>query len=126
LDSPQNVVTKFLGNTADPHYVTIVANMPEKLKVLGCLMSLKIHFLKSHSDSFPKNLGAVSEEQGERFHQNVKEMERIDQGRWNINMVGDYCRRCIAKFRKPHITGTETYAASPARNDDSRRLLNKI
>jgi hypothetical protein len=34
-------------------------------------MSLKVHFL----DYFPENLGAVSKEQGERFHQDIKEME---------------------------------------------------
>jgi hypothetical protein len=50
--------------------------MLEKFKVLGCLMSLKIHFLNLHLDFFPENLGAVSEEQGERFHQEIKEMER--------------------------------------------------
>ncbi|GBP90238.1 hypothetical protein EVAR_100685_1 [Eumeta japonica] len=30
-------------------------------------MSLKIHFLHSHLDFFPQNLGAVSDEHGERF-----------------------------------------------------------
>jgi hypothetical protein len=40
----KSVVTKFLGNNKDPDYVTIVANMLEKFKVLGCLTSLKIHF----------------------------------------------------------------------------------
>jgi hypothetical protein len=40
----RSVVTKFLGNNKDPDYVTVVANMLEKFKVLGCLMSLKIHF----------------------------------------------------------------------------------
>jgi hypothetical protein len=40
---------------------------------------------------FPENLGAVSEEQGEHFHQDIKEMERRYQGRWNVNMMGDYC-----------------------------------
>jgi hypothetical protein len=34
-----SVVTKFLGNNKDPGYVTIVANMLEKFKILGCLMS---------------------------------------------------------------------------------------
>jgi hypothetical protein len=82
-------VTKFLGNNKDPDYVTIVANMLEKFKVLRCLMSLKIHFLNLHLD-FSENLGAVSEEQGERFHQDF-EMERRYQGRWNVNMMGDYC-----------------------------------
>jgi hypothetical protein len=40
---------------------------------------------------FPKNLGAVSEDQGERFHQDIKEMERIYQGWRNVNMMVDYC-----------------------------------
>jgi hypothetical protein len=39
-------------------------------------MSLKVHFLDSHLDYFPANLGAISEELGERFHQDIKEMER--------------------------------------------------
>jgi hypothetical protein len=84
------VVTKFLGNNKNPDYVTIVENMLEKFKVLGCLMSLKSHFLNSHFD-FPENFGVVSEEQGERFHQNIKDMERRYQGRWNVNFMGDYC-----------------------------------
>jgi hypothetical protein len=78
------------GNNKDPDCVTIFANMLEKFKVLGCLMSLKIHFLNSHLD-FPENLGVVSEEHGERCHQDVKEMERRQQGRWNFKMTGDYC-----------------------------------
>jgi hypothetical protein len=41
-------------------------------------------------DFFPENLGALSEEQGERFHQDIKKMERRYQGRWNVNMMGDY------------------------------------
>jgi hypothetical protein len=85
------VVTKFLGNNKDPDYIIIVANMLEKFKVLGCLMNLKLDFLNSHLDFFTKNLGAVSEKQGERFHQDITVMERRYQGRWNVNMMGDYC-----------------------------------
>jgi hypothetical protein len=62
-----------------------------KFKVLGCSMSLKLHFLHTHVDFFPENLGAVSEEQGEHFHQDIKEMEQRYQGRWNVNMMGNYC-----------------------------------
>jgi hypothetical protein len=40
----KSVITKFLGSNKDPQYVTIVANMLEKFKVLGCLMSLKFIF----------------------------------------------------------------------------------
>jgi hypothetical protein len=44
----KSVAAKFLGNNKDPDYVTIVAYMLEEFKFLGCLMSLKIHFLNSH------------------------------------------------------------------------------
>ena len=37
-------------------------------------MSIKKHFL--HLDRFPANCGDVSDDQGERFHQAIKEMER--------------------------------------------------
>jgi hypothetical protein len=53
------------------------------------LMSLKFHLLNMDLEFFPENLGAVCEEQGKRFHQDIKEMERRYQGRWNVNMMGD-------------------------------------
>ncbi|GBP52115.1 hypothetical protein EVAR_42018_1 [Eumeta japonica] len=53
-------------------------------------MSVKLHFLDSHVDSFPENLGAVSEEQGERLHHDTKEMEKRYQERWDIIMKADY------------------------------------
>ncbi|GBL80803.1 hypothetical protein AVEN_26238-1 [Araneus ventricosus] len=65
--------------------------MITNFKILGCSMSLKVHFLESHLDYFPENLGAVSEEQGERFHEDIKEMERRYQGKWNVIMIADYC-----------------------------------
>ncbi|GFX75567.1 uncharacterized protein TNCV_4714741 [Trichonephila clavipes] len=85
------VVTGFLGNKKDPNYKALVAELLQNYKILGCNMSVKVHFLHSHLDYFPENLGAVSEEQGERFHQDIKEMERRYQGRWNVNMIADYC-----------------------------------
>lgn len=87
----KQVIEKFLGNNKDPNYKQIVDRMLEAFKSLGCLMSLKVHFLQSHLDYFPENLGAVSEEQGERFHQDIKEMEKRYQGRWNVSMMADYC-----------------------------------
>ena len=53
-------------------------------------MSLKLHFLYSHLDFFQDNLGNVSEEHGERFHQDIQVMEKRYQGRWNEVMMGDY------------------------------------
>ncbi|XP_066993027.2 3'-5' exoribonuclease 1 isoform X1 [Anabrus simplex] len=87
----KDVVTKFLGNIKDPQYKEIVRKMLVKFKELGCNMSLKLHFLASHMDYFPQNLGDVSEEQGERFHQDLKDAERRYQGRWDVNMMADYC-----------------------------------
>jgi hypothetical protein len=42
-------------------------------------------------DRFPENLGSMSDEQGERFHQDIKEMETTYQGRWDSVMMADYC-----------------------------------
>ena len=39
-------------------------------------MSIKVYFLHNHLYFYPENLGDVSEEQGERFHQVIKEMEK--------------------------------------------------
>jgi len=54
-------------------------------------MSLKIHFLESHLDSFPENLGEVSDKHGERFHQDIMTMEKRYLGKWTSRMLADYC-----------------------------------
>ena len=60
------------------------------VKILGINMSIKVHFLNSHLDQF-MDLGDVSDEQDERFHQDIKIMEERYQGRWYIKMMADYC-----------------------------------
>ena len=52
---------------------------------------LKTHFLQSHLDFFPLNRGEVSDEHGERFHQEIAAMEKRYQGKWNPSMLADYC-----------------------------------
>ncbi|GFT51488.1 uncharacterized protein TNCV_51121 [Trichonephila clavipes] len=96
------VVTGFLGNKKDPNYKALVAELLQNYKILGCNMSVKVHFLHSHLDYFPENLGAVSEAQGERFHQDIKEMERRYQGRWNVNMMAEYCFMLIRENSQEH------------------------
>lgn len=54
-------------------------------------MSIKLHYLHNHLEHFPENLGDVSDEQGERFHQDISEMESRYQGRWDQVMMADYC-----------------------------------
>lgn len=46
-----------------------------KFQELGCNMSFKLHVLHSNLDYFPENLRQVSEEQGERSHQDMRDME---------------------------------------------------
>ena len=47
--------------------------------------------MDSHVDYFLENLSDYSEEQGERFYQDIQEMERRYQGRWDVNMMADFC-----------------------------------
>jgi len=84
------VIEKFLGNFKAPNYRELVHELLASLQELGCNMSLKVHFLHSHLDHFPESLRAMSEEQGERFHHDLKTMEKRYQGRWNKNMMADY------------------------------------
>jgi hypothetical protein len=60
-------------------------------KAMGCNMSLEIQFLDSHLDFFPENLGAISDEHGERFHQDTSNMEMWYQYKWSLGMLADYC-----------------------------------
>ena len=64
--------------------------MLKDFKKLGANMSIKLHYLHSHMEKFPENLGDFSEEQGERAHQDLKTMEHRYQGRWDVHMMADY------------------------------------
>ncbi|PZC80047.1 hypothetical protein B5X24_HaOG215516 [Helicoverpa armigera] len=98
------VVKNFLGNHKAPEYQELVAKMLQNFNRLGVNMSIKLHFLYSHLDRFPQNLGDYSEEQGERFHQDIRIMEERYQGRWDSHMMADYCwtlkRDCPDKLNK--------------------------
>jgi hypothetical protein len=72
-----------LGNRKAENYHEVVSDLLTAYKAMGCNMSLKVHFL----DLFPENLGAVSDEHGERFHQDIYNMEKRYQGKWNLSML---------------------------------------
>ena len=91
------IVEGFLGNHRRDDYAVVVSNLIESYKKLRCCMSLKLHFLHSHLDFFRDNLGNVSEEHGERFHQDIQVMEKHYQGRWDEAMMGDYVRNLVLK-----------------------------
>ena len=84
------VVKNFLGNNKARNYTELVSNMTA-FRNLGCNMNIKMHYLFSHMDRFPENLGSVSDKQGKRFHQDLKEMETRYQGHWDAVMMADYC-----------------------------------
>ena len=84
------VVQGFLGNNRNENYMQLIRDLMQTYHVLGCRLSLKLHYLHSHIDFFRPNLGDVSEEHGERFHQDMNNMEKRYQGRWDSAMMGDY------------------------------------
>ena len=86
----KSVVANFLGNNKSTEYVNVVEKCISAYRQLGCNMSLKIYLLDSTFDFFPENLGSVSDEHGERFHQDISVMESRYQGRWSAAMMADY------------------------------------
>ena len=98
----RGVVCGFLGNHRDPNYKQLVERLIVGFKNMKCRMSLKVHFLHSHLDFFRDNLGDVSEEHGERFHQDIATMERRYQGRWDTAMMGDYIWSLVRNDKSLH------------------------
>ena len=58
-------VKNVLGNRKAVRYKGIVVKLLSILQDMGANMSIKLHFLYSHLDCFSKNLGDLSDEQGE-------------------------------------------------------------
>ena len=90
-DAFTNICSNFLGNTKSENYKEIVEELVSSYHAMGCNMSLKLHFLDSHLDFFPENMGAVSDEHGERFHQDISQLEKRYSGKWNPNFLADFC-----------------------------------
>ena len=65
--SLKRICKDFLGNHKAAKYLDIVHNLLTSYKAMGCNIRLKIHFLESHLDFFPENLGEVSEETAKDF-----------------------------------------------------------
>ena len=87
----------FFGNYKLTNYKDLVANLLKSYKNINVNMSLKFHFLQSHLDFFAENLCDVSDEHGERFHQNIMFFEKRFQGGRNggkvalkKNILADY------------------------------------
>ena len=85
-----SVIREFLGNTKASNNRNPVGVMLQNFQALGARMSIKPHYLFSLLDYFSENLGDASEEQGERFHQEIRTIEERYQGRWDSHMMADY------------------------------------
>ena len=87
----RSVCSGFLGNTQVPDYQVWIEKLLKSYEDMGCRMLLKIQFLHSHLNFFPPNLGAVSDEHRERFHQDISKVEINYQGKLKPGMMGVFC-----------------------------------
>jgi len=87
----KRICKDFLGNHKAANYQDVVQDLLTSYKSMGCNMSLQIHFLESHLDFSPDNLGEVSDKHGDRFHQDIMAMETRYQGKCTSSMLADYC-----------------------------------
>jgi len=87
----EKVSNGFLENFKAANFRELVQDLVDSYECLGCNMSLKMHFSFLQLDFFPSNCGDVSDENGERFHQDISVMEHMYKGKWSAAMLGDYC-----------------------------------
>ena len=108
----KSVCSGFLGNIRVPDYQACIEKLLNSYEDMGCLMLLNIHFLHSHLNFFPPNLGTVSDEHGERFYQDITLMESTYQGKWNPGIMGDFYwmllrdipeAKCTRSSKKTHF-----------------------
>ena len=93
----------FLVNKKEANHKQLLQNLLQTYQILGCRMSLKIHILHSHFGFFsPENLSSFSDEQGERFYQDILRMEQRYKGKWDVSMMSDYCRFLIREYMTTH------------------------
>ena len=71
MEAFENVCRISLGNKKAGNYSEIVLESIPSCSAVECDLSLELHFLHSRLDFFPENIGAVSDERGEKFHKDV-------------------------------------------------------
>lgn len=81
----------FLGNKRSENYIDVVKEFLEAYAEMVCRMSIKVYFLHAYLDFFPENLGQFSDEQGERFHQDIFDIEKRFEGKSQVRMISNYC-----------------------------------
>ena len=74
----RDVDTSFLGYRRAFNYKYLVEELLTSYQILGCNMSVKIHFLNSHVDFFLENVDTAA-------------MEGRSKGKWSPLMLVVYC-----------------------------------
>lgn len=72
----KDIVDKFHEGKKDADYENIVQRILTKFHIMGCNLSIKLHLIYSQFYYFLQNLDKLREEQGTRFHQELKNMKR--------------------------------------------------
>lgn len=85
LKSLIKVCENFLGNHRDPNYKEMINEIMEYFEKLNINITIKIHTLICHLEKFKESCGKYSDEQGERFHQDLKKQAKQqwkEYGQW--------------------------------------------
>jgi len=85
------ICRNFLGSEKSENNSEIVQGLISSYIAAGCNMSLKLHILHSYLDLFLENIGTVSDEGGESFHQDISQIKKRYSGKWSRNMSADCC-----------------------------------
>ncbi len=85
-----DVCSNFLGRHRADDYCHKVNRLLEAYRAMGIKMSTKVHLLHSHLDKFPSDMGAISDEHGERIHQVLAKFEERYQGKTGSSFLADY------------------------------------
>lgn len=96
------VCEKFLGNRRARNYTSLIANMMKAFEQLEINITIKMHCLICHIDRFKQNNGSYSDEQGERFHQEIMEIEKHYKGKEMTNGLARYCWSLIRETNVVH------------------------
>ena len=91
FESFKKVCDNVLGKHRSEDYVQVVNDLLRHSHDMGCNMSLKVHVLHSYLEFFADNLGNVSDEHDEGFHQDISVIEKRFKGKWNTGMLANYC-----------------------------------
>lgn len=74
--NPSDHVVAFWASKKEENYPQLTQHLLQNCQKLGWQMLLKIDLLYSHLKFFPENLGAISDEQGEKFNHGIAKVEQ--------------------------------------------------